>query len=161
MRDLEPNLRFPHPSSFGRKFSIFAAKNSYFLSGCISCCEYKKDASIWVLFMLIFTSLVFHRCRWVGKWSDFGRDSRLSGSLIGSPSENVRVRIINESIIQPVNKSVTQPLYKSSSHLLYKSISPIILWMADCFEIKIMNSFLKVQCWFKRSLDFSTKTLNG
>ena len=34
------------------------------------------------------TSLVFHLCRWVGKLSDLGRDSRLSGSLIGSPSEH-------------------------------------------------------------------------
>ena len=33
------------------------------------------------------TSFVFQRCRWDGKWSDLGRDSRLSGSLIGSPSE--------------------------------------------------------------------------
>ena len=34
----------------------------------------------------MLTSLVFHRWRWVGKWSDFGNDSRDSGSLIGSPS---------------------------------------------------------------------------
>ena len=33
------------------------------------------------------TSFVFHRCLCEGKWSDLGRDSRLSGSLIGSPSE--------------------------------------------------------------------------
>ena len=32
------------------------------------------------------TSFVFQRWRWVGKWSDFGSDSRDSGSLIGSPS---------------------------------------------------------------------------
>ena len=32
------------------------------------------------------TSFVFHRCLWLGKWSDLGSDSRLSGSLSGSPS---------------------------------------------------------------------------
>lgn len=35
----------------------------------------------------LLTSLVFHRCRWVGKWSARGKLSKLSGSLIGSPSE--------------------------------------------------------------------------
>lgn len=34
------------------------------------------------------TSLVFQRCRWVGKWSARGKLSKLSGSFIGSPSEN-------------------------------------------------------------------------
>ena len=37
------------------------------------------------------TSLVFHRWRCVGKWSDFGSDSRDSGSLIGSPSGDDKV----------------------------------------------------------------------
>ena len=40
----------------------------------------------------IFTSFVFQRCLCVGKWSDFGRDSRLSGSLIGSPSEKINFK---------------------------------------------------------------------
>ena len=32
------------------------------------------------------TSLVFHRCLCAGKCSDLGKDSKLSGSFIGSPS---------------------------------------------------------------------------
>ena len=38
----------------------------------------------------LITSFVFHRWRWVGKWSDFGSDSKLSGNFIGSPSAKIR-----------------------------------------------------------------------
>ena len=44
-----------------------------------------------LLLCSLLTSLVFHRWRWVGKWSDFGNDSRDSGSLIGSPSKEETV----------------------------------------------------------------------
>ena len=42
----------------------------------------KEKSQKWII-----TSFVFHRCLWLGKWSDFGNDSRLSGNLSGSPSE--------------------------------------------------------------------------
>ena len=44
----------------------------------------------------VFTSLVFQRWRCVGKWSDFGSDSRDSGSLMGSPSgeEKISIKVI-------------------------------------------------------------------
>ena len=34
----------------------------------------------------VLTSFVFHLWRCVGKWSDLGNDSKLSGNLSGSPS---------------------------------------------------------------------------
>ena len=43
---------------------------------------------VWYRLVPTLTSLVFQRCLWLGKWSDLGSDSRLSGSLIGSPSAN-------------------------------------------------------------------------
>ena len=42
--------------------------------------------NIWK-YKIRLTSLVFHLCLWEGKWSDLGRDSKLSGSFIGSPSK--------------------------------------------------------------------------
>ena len=47
----------------------------------------------------VFTSLVFQRWRCVGKWSDFGSDSRDSGSLIGSPSGDKKVQIFIKGLL--------------------------------------------------------------
>ena len=44
---------------------------------------------VWYRLVPTPTSFVFQRCLWLGKWSDLGSDSRLSGSLIGSPSANI------------------------------------------------------------------------
>lgn len=71
--------------------------------------------------MDILASLVFQRWRWLGKWSDLGRDSRLSGSLIGSPSviRSGKIELINAKAFhayrptfQPCAFYTTAPLNK-------------------------------------------------
>ena len=51
--------------------------------------------NIWK-YKIRLTSLVFHLCLWEGKWSDLGRDSKLSGSFIGSPSK-INIFILHQA----------------------------------------------------------------
>ena len=46
----------------------------------------KNETKILKIAQCALTSFVFHLWRCIGKWSDLGNDSRLSGNFSGSPS---------------------------------------------------------------------------
>ncbi len=54
---------------------------------------------------------MFHLCRWLGKWSDLGRESRLSGSFTGSPSYKKHFTYTIYKAIKYFNKLIVNQDY--------------------------------------------------